>query len=82
MRVDGILRGGRVEAGEFIEVNEIGSNSGAQTIVAVSRKDGYITAEIVGMDTLIRISNLSKRTHTMEISVRAHIDSEGNLKLS
>lgn len=80
-QVQGILRGGRVQAGNFIEAKEIGSNSGSRTEVWLTNDEGYIQADTIGTDTVIKISKLAKKLINEEMDVRIRVDDHGDLIL-
>ncbi|MFB5191907.1 FapA family protein [Alicyclobacillus fastidiosus] len=81
VQVRGILRGGSVHAGDFIESKEIGSSGGSRTEVQVVNERGYIAAELIGTDTTVRISGAAKKLISAETSVRARLNTLGDLVL-
>ncbi|MFC4768039.1 flagellar assembly protein A [Effusibacillus consociatus] len=81
VRVKEQLRGGQVEAGHFVKVKEIGSISGSSAVVWVTNSDGYVQADQVWPDTMIRIAQLTKKFIHEESSVFMRINDQGSLVL-
>ncbi|WAH36792.1 FapA family protein [Alicyclobacillus dauci] len=81
LHVDGTLRGGSVQAGQFIEAIEIGSQRGSRTDVQVASNKGYVTAEFVGTDTTISISGTAMKLVSEEKAVNARLSDRGDLVL-
>ncbi|MBM7573324.1 flagellar assembly protein A [Aquibacillus albus] len=78
LKISGIVRGGELYGRLGVDINEVGSNSGTKTFIAVP-SDQKIKMNKAMEGTVIKIGHITYVFQQTKYHVDAHLDSEGRM---
>lgn len=81
IKVKETIRGGTIQSGDYVIAAEIGSVGGTNTKVQVKKSDGYIKAESIWADTIVRVGEVVKKLLTQEEQLYVKLNERNQLIL-
>ncbi|SET08228.1 hypothetical protein SAMN05216389_10598 [Oceanobacillus limi] len=81
VKVHGVVRGGEVYGRMGIEIDEVGSNSGSKTVVAVPH-DQLIKLGRVREGTILKIGNVTETIRNERTHIIARLNQDGQINLT
>ncbi|BCJ85023.1 flagellar assembly protein A [Effusibacillus dendaii] len=79
LQVNETIRGGSIRSGEYVMAGEIGSSRGSHTEVDVMSSDGFIKADVVWADTILKVGGVATKLKDQED--RLHVRLNGKREL-